>query len=249
MSARQFTGNSGDYIEKVTPSGVLVDPAWTFGAWVYRPTGSTSRMFLRLGTDDGGPTRGVNLGLNGSGALYFRSASNFVNGGTALAVDAWSRIGFTRAGTGASVVSAILNGAVDASANRNVSTEITAGDPFRLSAANGFLGYTPFNGRMAWAFWLQGVALSASEMDGYLQDPQSLIDDYGPSGTVAANALKLLWPLQCDTATEEDVSGVGNDGTRNGTVDLTTGPTLSTPWDVCASPAPPRITLSFRPPA
>jgi hypothetical protein len=236
---RDFPGTSSDYITKVTPTGLTMDAAWTCMMWV-KPDTASSCGILRIGTADNGPTRGVILGLS-SGVPYIRQSSNGFSGGSALSTTLWSRVGYRKDASGLfGTLRTTVNGVDVASSTLDPASDLIGGDEFRASQAVAGIGFSNFAGQLAWVAWVQGVSLSAASQDAYLNNPQSLVNDYGPNGTVSANALKLLWSMQCDAETEVDLSGVGNTGARNGTVTLEiTGPDVTTPWSVCGTP--PRI--------
>lgn len=240
---RNFVALAGAYIEVVSPAELDVSGPWSAGAWL-RPNSLTgTQVILRVGTEDNGPTRGL-MWCYESTQLRVRNTSNWANGTWTPVVDTWYRVGITKAGGGVGQIRHIADGVDVGGVNVDPPTDIIAGDPFRVGGTVlGSLGVDLLNAGVAWVFWLQGVTLSASALDAYLNNPQALVDDYGPSGTVVAGALKVLWPMQCDTATEEDESGVGNDGTRTGVVDLVTigGPAPSAEWDPCG-PLGPTIT-------
>lgn len=252
---RNFVAEAGIDIGVVDPVDVAVSGPWTFGCWLRPNTTTGTQTILRIGTADNAPTRGLMWAYSAS-QLRLRTRSNSADGSWTPSAGSWYRVGVTKAGSGVGQIRNIADGVDVGGANFDPPTAITTGDPFQIGGtAVGGIGLGLLNAGVAWVFWLQGVVLSASELDAYLNDPQSLIDDYGPTGTVTANALKVFWPMQCDTATEEDESGVGNDGTRTGTLALetTSGPTPSTEWDPCGGPPPAlpsasRITISFRPP-
>jgi len=240
---RDFPGTIGNYISVTPPAEVAVGGPWTFGAWVRPDVNTGVRVILRVGTADNAPTRGFMLTLNGL-TPRVRAVSNNFNATNPLVEDAWNRVGLTKVNSGIANINHSLDGVANGGENALEFVAIDGTDPFQIGGtAVGGLGYTYFDGGVAWAFWLNGVTLSAAAIDAYLNDPQSLIDDYGPAGAVTPDALKIFWPMQCDTATEEDKSGVGNDGTRTGTVALetTSGPTPTTDWDPCA-PIGPTIT-------
>ena len=235
-NSRDFSGTA-QYITKTDPTGILTDAAWTMGVWI-NPDSVAGKGIVHAGSA-GATTRGAYLRITGANKLECRVSGDFATGGTSIGTGSWIRVGARKAAAGTSQVYLILNGADDGNSNTVAPTEITAGDVFQASDAIGGLGDGHFNGKMAWLFWLQGVALSAANLDAALQDPQSLVTNYGPSGVITANALKILWPMQCDNATEVDKSGVGNDGTYTGppTLGSADGPSPSTAWDPCAAAA------------
>lgn len=237
---RDFVALAGAYIEVVSPAELDVSGPWTAGAWV-RPNSLTgTQVILRVGTADNGPTRGF-MWTYSSTQVRVRTVSNWANGAWTPSAGTWYRLGITKAGSGIGQIRNIVNGADVGGANLSPPPDIIAGDPFRVGGtAVGGLGLALLNAGVAWMFWLQGVTLSAAALDAYLNDPQALVDDYGPSGTVTPGALKVLWPMQCDTAAEEDESGVNNDGVRTGTVARVTtgGPAPTTDWDPCVPPGP-----------
>ncbi len=220
--ARQFA-DSGDNMRIVTPTGMLVSDAWSWGC--------------RLDTDGIVDSQGLwRLGASGSrgirGELNFVDASNHRlrvvneadstggNGTTSIPTGTSRRIGFTHNGSGSCPL--ILDGSVDATISLTDPTEIQAGDEFRYGFIVG--GATHLRARIAWPFFLQGVQLSASALDDYLNQTGgkticSLIDDYGVGGSIVADALKFLGPFQPGDP-GEDISGVGNDLTDTGTVDI-----------------------------
>lgn len=233
-NARDFSG-SNQYITKTDPTGITVNAAWTVGCWLAPDAfGGDGNVLVNVG-GAGIRTRGVAFQVRSTGVMRVQTQASIADGATSVgSAGTWQRVGATRAGSGVAQLRTILNGADDGGANTDAPNEITTGDVFRASDAIGEIGAVHYNGKMAWLFWLQGVALSAANLDAALNNPQSLVTNYGPSGVVTANALKILWPMQCDNATEEDESGVGNDGTYTGPPTLSaSGPSPSTPWDPC----------------
>jgi hypothetical protein len=147
-------------------------------------------------------------------------------------------MGISKNASGISPIRTIVNGTDVGSTNLGAPTALATGDPFQVGGVSvGGLGLARLNAGVAWGFWLQGVSLSAAAIDAYLNDPEALVEDYGPDGAVVPDALKLFWTMQGDQATEVDQSGVGNDGTRTGTVAFETedGPTPTTDWDPFAA--------------
>lgn len=244
-NARDFPGSSGNIISRVDPTGILTNAAWTCGAWINPDVfGGSGRVVIKVGQLGSGLDRGLAFYVAANGRVNARlSSTAFAQGTTVLTTDGgWYRVGATKAGAGNVALRVHLDGTEEATnLFAGAPTEITTGDAIALGeiAVTG-LGVTYFDGQMAWAFWLQGVELSAAAIDGYLQDPESLIAAYGPDGSVVADALKMLWPCQCENdPTEVDLSGAGNDGTIGELAAFTTsGPTLDEELNPCSSPAP-----------
>lgn len=237
---RNFVAAGGASISRTDPTGIVVSGPWSCGLWLRPNSLVGTQVILRIGTADNGPTRGL-MWVYSSTVLRVRSVSNNADGAWSPSAGTWYRAGITKAGSGVGQIRNILDGTDIGGTNSDPPTAITTGDVFQVGDTTvGGLGYALLNAGVAWGFWLQGVTLSAAALDAYLNDPQSLIDDYGPGGAVTADALKLFWPMQCDTAAEDDQSGVGNDGTRNGSVALETtgGPSPTTDWNPCGSAGP-----------
>lgn len=236
-NARDFSGTN-QLISVTDPAGISVNAAWTWGAWIAPDAYGADGSGIALVGSNGATTRGALFQVTNGGVLRVRTQGQFASGATAVGTSGtWRRVGCKKAASGTALLTVMIDGADDGNQNCDAPVALDAGDVYRASADVGSLGVGNFDGKMAWQFWLQGVALSAANLDAYLNDPQSLVDDYGPSGTVTANALKILWPMQCDNATEEDVSGVGSDGTYTGppTLSAAGGPSPSTPWDPCSA--------------
>lgn len=236
--SRHYAAASSDVCSIEDPAGVSVAGAFTIGSWVYANShGSDGRGIMRIGPLSGTLDRGVHLATNFQGHLKcWQSNAQATNGGTDIGTGAWVRVGATRGGSGVAHLKVILNGVQDGDENTDPLTDITTGDGLTLGSPLAETGADYWDGKLAWSFLLVGVALSAAALDGYLQDPQSLINDYGPSGSVTANALKIFWTQQCDDGTTEvDASGQGNDGTYDGpTFGSGDGPAPSTGFDPCA---------------
>ena len=241
-NARDFPGTAGNYLSITDPTGITVNAAWTLGMWL-RPD-VLERAIVKIG-DATGIARGLIFTIQSTGVLKIRGTTD-TTGVTALATDGtWYRVGATKVAAGTSHMRIIINGVQDATANNDPANALTSGDVFTVSRANSGLGLSGVDGGVAWVFWLQGVELSASALNTYLDDPQSLVSAYGPSGSVVANALKIFWPMQCTGSTETDESGVGNNGTYTGTVNLiSTGSDLGTPWDPCTDTTAPTVSLT-----
>lgn len=235
-NARVYTVAGSDHCSVTDPAGVTTNAAWSMGGWVYVTSyGTGGRGFMAAGNFPGSPARGVQLGVLSSGVLSCRLATaQSSDGVTAIGTGAWVRVGATRGGSGISHLKVILNGVEDHDENTDPPAEITAGDSFFTSFPNGLTGQSYLDGKMAWSFWLQGITLTAAQMDAYLNDPQSLVNDYGPDGNITPNALKIFWAQQCSGTTETDQSGTGNTGTYSGTtLSVGGGPTPTTDWNPC----------------
>lgn len=245
-NSRDFPGTNGNVIVVADPTGMTLESAYTIGMWVNPEAfGGDGNTLVKWGpNDDTSGARGFRFYVNGTGKFRYNGATTGGPTTLGLSTGSWQRVGFTRAGAGVANRTCYLNGSSETLGNQDPETALSAGDTFGNRGVSS--APLPFNGKMAWMFFLQGVVLSAANIDAYLNDPQGLYDAYGPSGSVTANALKLLWPMQCDDGTTEtDKSGVGNNGTYVGTVALGSadGPSPTTAWDPCAAAGAPLLLL------
>lgn len=242
-NSRHLNGTT-DLIKKVNPGGSIVtNGAFSMFGWFY-VTANTFVGLYGIGSSDM-VTRGFFLYLDGSGKLNASGGSN-IAGATTVTANAWHRYLITKAGANSANCKVYLDNSLDVSATIDAAGEITTGDAIWVAPSSGGIGLGAMAGRAAWMGFIQGVALSQAAGEGYLQNPQSAVTDYGSSGGVTANALKHFWPMQCSNATELDVSGQTNDGTYTGTsLGTGDGPSPSTPWSTVCSGVTSR-TLFYR---
>lgn len=242
-NSRHVVGGTGDVVKKVAPTGVDSTGMFSMGGWFY-PVGVTDVELLRVGEDSTSSlARGWSFYLDGASKPILRNESaGFSSAGpTAVTASAWHGItlgynnSFDYNVSLDGVTQDSNSGAPDPAAALNGTTDV-----FGIGRSNTGIGTGNFDGRYAWLYYVQGAKLSAAAAMAYLNNPQSLVSDYGPSGTVLANALKILWPGQC--ATETDKSGVGNHGTfgfasgTGPTLGTADGPSPTTPWSgVCGA--------------
>ena len=234
-NCRVFDG-SDDQISDTLPTGVVAKAAYSIGMWVKLDGyGDDGRGLLKAGPANA-LTRGFLIQVDNSGHILWRASGPTDPDATAVGTGSWVPIGVTSDSSGSTTsIARIISGTQVGTQTMDSPTELSTGDVVAVGPGHSPFGVGFLDGSVAWAFWLQGVTLSASALNGYLNDPESLYDDYGPSGTVTADALKIFWPMQCDDgSTETDVSGVGNDGTITGaTLGSGTGPSPTTAWDPC----------------
>lgn len=228
--SRDFDGAVS--VTKTDPAGVTLNAAWTFGAWVNPDVEGpvNARSILKLG----GATTGFDFYVNSTGVLRYRDANAAIHDTSTsdLGTGVWRRVGLVKAGVGVSNITVVMDGTGTAQ-NMDVPPALAAGDVFKLAHLDGGVGIDPIDGKMAWAFWLQGVALTTAQIDSYLNNPESLLNDYGPGGNITPDALRVFWTMHCDNGlTEVDRSEWDNHGTYSSTATklLRTGPSLTTPW-------------------
>jgi hypothetical protein len=236
-NSRHIVAASSDQIAKAVGTSINISSAvHAFGGLFY-VNSATNVSLLRIGSNSGSTlTRGWELAINNSGKIELRNeAGGGAAGTTTFATGTWYRISVCYTSRFAGSIN--LNGVAEVSFGGapDPPAAMQAGDVFSTGLGLSGPGWARSNGRDAWLFFSQGVAGSAAIWDACLQDPQSFVTNYGPTGSVTANALKVLWPMQCANASEVDMSGVGNDGTYTGTtLGTADGPSPSTPWSsVC----------------
>lgn len=250
-NARVFGGNPGNCTYRQNPTGMLTNAKFTFLTWFSVADLSTARGIMKLGPVPN-LARGVEAHVTDTGNLRLEvSGGSHLVGSATLSTNTLYKIGFTKAATGISNTSIILNGAVDATGSLPAPTEWATDDYYAQGITYDDVGVGFVNGKYAWSAWLQDVELTATEVDYYLENPYELIRDYGASGAVVADALKLYWSMQCDSGTSEtDLSGVGNTGTHDqGTWTADAGPTVTTGYDPCGGGGPPPPPGEGPPPA
>jgi len=235
-----------DKIQIVDPTGMDPSGALTLGFWIRADAHFVNgNVICVIGNDSEtvALTRGFVFCIDGFDKLRIGSANGPQNarGTTSLTTDGsvWYRAGFKKTATSTYSPKVYLNGVDDTATAGwdNNALNITTGDVFATGRRtnDATIDTSWWDGALGIGLWFQGVALTAAQLDGYLLDPQSAIDDYGPTGTITANVLKIFWPQACDNATEEDLSGVGNDGTYSGTSTITATPPSYPTDDFCAS--------------
>lgn len=227
--ARTFDANT-DLLSRTDPTGFAVTNAWTFGCWYRSTNAADNRGIVKCGNAGGyGNTRGYVLQQSYVDGTYWKMRALAHNGTggdatTSIALNEWHRCGWTY--NGSSNIKMILDGVQDGNVSVDDIAELTAGDVWQIGYVYSGGGGPRCN--VAWPFVIQGVELTASALDNYLNSTGgkticSLITDYGPSGGITANALKGLWPLQSGDP-GDDISGVGNDLTDTGTADYGSEP-------------------------
>lgn len=234
---RSFNGAT-DNIASVSAGSITPEDAWTFGAWVNPNSVAVDETIMRVGgsaNNTGNPH--LSIGIRDTAALVVTGAlptsGTFSPTGPSIAAATWSRIYATKAGTGVAAINIGVNATVvsdvmDPLATGSV-TEVNIG----ASTTGSFLAGGFFAGGVAWAFWLQGVALGNTAVNNYLNAPATLIADYGPAGSVVANALRFLYSMQCAGSSESDLSGNGAATITGATYTTSSGPTLTTEYNPC----------------
>lgn len=213
--ARRSNGTQN--LQRTNPTGIDLSGAFTMVLSVYVDSVSASNQGLfALGDPTQDTARGFNLMTRTDGRLDFR----FIGGVSAdssagVIVDGtWARI--TVAYNPADRVRVGVNGSlVRQTGPGDLIGALTTGDAIAFMAEGSFIA-APVTGAVAGFAWLQGVELSIADGDTAAQNLCDLIGDYGPSGTVTADALKALYLFQ-SADPGEDISGVGNDLTDNST--------------------------------
>ncbi len=212
-----FAVGSSQNIHKTTPVGFVVVANWTVLFWFKLGTLNTSdgNIIIRVGPQ-GSTTRGFIIRLTAAGVLNYYDGHTNLSGTTVLTSGTFYRISVTRDNaTGKIAIN--VNGTQEAFDTSGTNpTEIQAGDVYQISDTD-TNGYHYLDGSMSWVGFVQGVTMTATAADNYLnqtggKNPCALVTDYGTSGGITANALKDLWPLGTSSPFT-DLSGVGNDGT------------------------------------
>ena len=233
--AREFSGTS-QYMTKTNPTGITVDAAHSLGFWLYTDDISF-RGVLRIGGPfEGANTRGFSVVFGGGNVIEVKTGTGSVNGTTTISTGTWYRVGVVREGSGSNSTRLILNGSTEDTLTNWDISELTTGDGIRLGDQNTPSSFDWFDGRIAWPFYIQGVALTNSALDNYLNQTGgkticSVKTDYGPGGAITADALKFLYPLHSGNP-GEDISGVGNTLTDTSTTDVANPSGLP---DTCAA--------------
>lgn len=238
--ARDLDG--GDLIRIVNPTGILTDAAWSWLAKVRLISGAIDgRALMKVGPDnDTSNARGVYSHFRGTGssnAINVIYGAIAATGDTALTTGTWYSIGITCSASGGGNIQISIDGVSDISQNTDPITEITTGDAYAIGYGFTTNGVAVADLEIAMQAWVQGVTITAANTDVFADDPCSLITSYGPSGSITANALKLLM-LDDQTV---DISGVGQ------TISLTGGASVAGPGGyptTCAAPTNPLVDLA-----
>lgn len=217
--ARQLDG--GDYLLRTDPTEIDPTANFTCGFSFRRDNLSTFVGLFAVGDPDEDTARGFSVVSRANANIEFRYFGGVALQSSAAAVsdDTWHRAGVRYTASGAQV-QLVLDGTAVAGASGDGIGALTSGDAIAFGPIATLIADQGLVGGIAGAFWLQGVTLSAADIDTYLQDLCSLIDDYGPSGSVIADALKGLWLFQ-SADPGEDISGLGNDLTDTGSASQT----------------------------
>lgn len=216
--ARQYDG--ADSLTRANPTGIATNASFTAGFWFYRDSMTGGQGVFCIGDPDVDTARGFSVFSRANGTIEVRFGGGIaVQSATGvISATTWYRV-IVRYVAGTPLVALAVDGTGVASSAGDTIGNITTGDEIAYGTPCTAIADSGLVGRLAGAFYLQGVELSAATGDAYLQDLCSLIDDYGPSGTVTANALKALYLFQ-SADPGDDISGVGNDLTNAGTVDV-----------------------------
>lgn len=214
--AREYSG-TGQYLSRTNPTGIAVNAAWTWIGNIWFDTLVTNQILLLVGTSGATRTRGFRVYKEDDNRIYVEGVDNM--NGVISGATAWHRVSITHAGSGDSTVVIALDGTQIGSSTLTAFPEISTGDVISFGRDGSGDYHTEWDGRIAWSAWVQGTAISVANCDAYAQNPCNLLTDYGPSGTVIANALKGLWPFQPGDP-GQDISGVSNALTNTGTTDV-----------------------------
>ncbi len=235
---KDFDG-TGDKVSVVVDAQIDPSAGWFFGIWL--KADSLTKTLIRIGDDvTSGHARGFVIILNGFNNVRFvvpetdqgiRMNNSAINTGT------WYRLMGKYTGSGWPTF--YVDG--DSRSTSGFTSEplaLTTGDAVVVGESSYVVSstYGDWDGSVGFNFFVNTTSLpSDANMDGYLKDPQSVIDEFGPSGTTDADALKYMWGF-CGAGDETDLGGEGNDGTvagSDGTV--TESPTDYPSWDPCGS--------------
>lgn len=213
--AREANGSQSQ--ARNDPTGITPDSTFTAGFYFYRDSMTGGQGVFAIGDPDNDSARGFSVFSRANGTLEIRCNSGVaIQSATGvISATTWYKVGVTYNGT---VARLVVDGTQVASSAETIGA-ITTGDDIAFATLCTAIADSGLDGRYAGAFYLQGVELSAANVDAYLDDLCSLITDYGTSGGITANALKALYLFQSATP-GDDISGVGNNLTNNGTTDV-----------------------------
>ncbi len=221
-TVKDFDG-TGDHVQVVNPTGIDPASSWFWGVWaVYDSLGGSGSCIFRVGEDSATTTRGIVCYISAFDKVtIYEPVSNVTFLENSVSQDTWFRVGGRWSpGTWPNWV---LNGSSSSSGGFVTDpVALQAGDALVFGEATKGLGGTErsdWNGGIGFSFWVNltdsGDLPSASELDAYLQDPQSLLDDFGATGSIEAGACKVLWGF-CEAGNATDESGTGNTGVVQG---------------------------------
>ncbi len=220
-TVKDFDG-TGDHVQSIDPTGVDPSSGWFFGIWaLYDTRAVNGNCLLRVGADSSTAVRGFSIYVNGFDNFRFVETaqdSGFVIGGGSTGT--FFRLGGIWAGSGWPAW--VIDGA-SSSPGGFISSPLalSAGDAWVYGEATDLEGTSriDWDGAIGFSFWVNtssGNMPTAAELDAYIKDPQSLLADFGATGSVDAGACKILWGF-CEAGDATDESGTGNTGTTVGT--------------------------------
>lgn len=221
-TVKDFDG-TGDHVQVVSPTGVDPSTGWFFGLWVLYDTKATDgNCILRVGADSSTPVRGFSILLSAFDRFQFVETVNnqlLSMDGTTRSTGTWYRIGGFWGGSGWPTF--VTDGAPVSSGGFIANPlSLNAGDAWVAGEATtlGGASRADWDGGMGFSFWVNtssGNMPTATELDDYIKDPQSLLADFGATGSVDAGACKILWGF-CEAGNATDESGTGNTGVVQG---------------------------------
>jgi len=235
---KDFDG-TGDHVQVADPTGVDPSAGWFFGMWVLYDT--NDKCLLRIGADSSTPARGISIMVNGFDRFQVVETANqeLFNMGATATSGTWYRLGGWWAGSG--WPNWVQNGAAASPGGFTSSPlALSAGDAYVFGEVTTLGGSSrgDWDGAIGFSFWVNTAAgnmPTAAELDAYIQDPQSLLSDFGSVGVVDAGACKILWGF-CDTGNATDESGTGNTGVVVGSDGTRVVSPASYPaWNPCGS--------------
>lgn len=224
---KDFDG-TGDHVQVVDPIGVDPSSSWFFGMWILIDAlggGGDGNAILRIGADAETPVRGFGVFVDAFNDLYLFEPTEdqiiqFGNTGVTT-TNTWYRIGGYWGGPG-EWPTLVINGEESTQGGFiTAPLALASGDAYVIGHDTTVLGASreDFEGGVGFNFFVNtelGNLPNGMELDNFLKDPQSLLAQFGPTGTIDADACKILWGF-CDTGNATDESGTGNTGVVQGT--------------------------------
>jgi hypothetical protein len=196
MSAVREILAVGDNTRIVNP-GIVLSNGWTVGVRFLVHSTVETIPLVKVGRNDNtNIDRGFVIRIGGESPTHhlFITNAGGLPGTTGFAAETFHNLACSMSG-GIDAVSCYFNGAYGATGNADPPAALAAGDVFALCLGGEF--YTNPDGRFALAFFLEGVELSQAALDAYFADPCALVDDFGPSGSILAGALKVFQIGDC----------------------------------------------------
>ncbi len=243
-TVKDFDG-TGDHVQVVDPTGVAPNTGWFFGMWVlYDTKAGEGNCLLRVGADNSTPVRGFSIYLSAFDRFRFNETANdqgIAMDGSSRSTGTWYRLGGFWGGAGWPTF--VVDGA-STSGGGFVSnpSALNAGDAYVFCEATTLEGSSraDWDGAIGFSFWVNtssGNMPTVAELDAYIKDPESLLSDFGATGSVDAGACKILWGF-CETGNATDESGTGNTGVVQGSDGTRIeGPTDYPSFDPCGAAA------------